>query len=101
MQKRKCARRCGLSESQNWSETLLYQCRGEGAGRTRSQSEELHDVGPDNGSSLTRQCSVLCYPRQAHPTERSCQIIKENDSSLIRNLFAEMDASASRKEVES
>ena len=37
MQKRECARRCGLRESQNWSETFLYQCRGERAGKTRSQ----------------------------------------------------------------
>ena len=53
-----CARRCGFRESQNWSETLLYQCRGERAGKTRSQTEMLHDVGPDNESNQTRQCSV-------------------------------------------
>ena len=35
------------------------QCRGESAGKTRSQTaEELHDVGPDNGSDQTRRCSI-------------------------------------------
>jgi hypothetical protein len=61
MQKRECARRCGFRESQNWSETLLHQCRGERAGTATSQTEVLHDVGPDNGSNQTRQCSLLWY----------------------------------------
>ena len=43
-------------------------CRGESAGKIRSQTEEPHDVDPNNGSDQTRQCSILWYPRQAHPT---------------------------------
>ena len=39
------------------------QFRGESAGRIRSQTDELHDVGPDNGSYQRRQCSILRYPR--------------------------------------
>lgn len=68
MQKRACARRCGLRESQNWSETLLYQCRGERATKTRNQTEELHDVSADNESNQTRQCSVICIIDRLYPT---------------------------------
>lgn len=70
MQKRACARRCGLRESQNWSETLLYQCRGERATKTRNQTEELHDVSADNESNQTRQCSVICIIDRPIPQEK-------------------------------
>jgi len=82
-QMRAFARRRGLHESQN-SGSLLCQCRGERAGKTMSQTEVPHHVGPDDGSNqLARHRFVLWCPGESASNWKSRQGIRKMRELIV------------------